>query len=218
MSTIFILLAFGSLIALLVGLIKPSVFKNKRWENPTRKRIGLIFGGATLLFLVLTGTTTPSSTSSSQANPTSTPIPKQETQATPQASSTPTLTPIVFDSSKGNNPYAANYAEKILSSFGQKIPGFIKDAYVRLDPEDMAGKSDDDYAKSLTFGTLSLVVNADSWDGMTDSLKKDFVAGIITVTKSNIRIYPHVTVSDGFRTVAEGSWDLWNGEASIILK
>lgn len=87
MSGLFGLLSFGSLVALVIGLIKPSVFRNKRWQNPTRKKVGLVFGGAMLLFFILVGATTSSSTPNSQTNPTNSPTPKQETKSVPSTTS-----------------------------------------------------------------------------------------------------------------------------------
>jgi hypothetical protein len=85
MSTLFVLLFLVSLIALAIGLAKPSWVKQS-----SRKRVGVIFGGAVLVFLILIGiyapqvsapaaattlqatTNIPSSATSSQATATST--------------------------------------------------------------------------------------------------------------------------------------------------
>lgn len=56
MDTLFFLLGFASLVLLVVGLIRPSLIV--RWgSNRTRKPVVLIFGGATLVFLILFGIT-----------------------------------------------------------------------------------------------------------------------------------------------------------------
>ena len=44
---------------MVVGLIKPSLFKRFTKKDITRKQVGLIFGGSTLVFFVLTGGTAP---------------------------------------------------------------------------------------------------------------------------------------------------------------
>ncbi|MCX6793554.1 MAG: thermonuclease family protein [Candidatus Gottesmanbacteria bacterium] len=59
METIFVLLLLASLIAFVVGMVKPSIFfKNK---VVSRKKVGVIFGGLSLLFFILVGVTAPSS-------------------------------------------------------------------------------------------------------------------------------------------------------------
>lgn len=59
MSTLFAVFFLLSLILLLVGLVKPSVFHRKGAGNQklTRKNIGITFGLLTLIFFVLVGTT-----------------------------------------------------------------------------------------------------------------------------------------------------------------
>jgi endonuclease YncB( thermonuclease family) len=56
MSNLFLALFLLSPIALLVGLIKPSLFSK---FLPTRKKIGLAFGGLTILSFILFGVTAP---------------------------------------------------------------------------------------------------------------------------------------------------------------
>ncbi|MCX6809540.1 MAG: hypothetical protein NTZ65_02225 [Candidatus Berkelbacteria bacterium] len=57
-STRFMIFAFLSFVALLIGLTEPDRFK-KLIKKPTRKNIGLVFGCAVLAFLILFGITTP---------------------------------------------------------------------------------------------------------------------------------------------------------------
>jgi len=91
--------------------------------------------------------------------------------------------------------------------------------YVSLDPQDMEGKSEAEYENSvLQDAQINVVVDGDSWDATDDSVKKDFVAGLITAIQGNIGVYPSVTVSDGIRNVATGSWDVWNGQANVNLE
>lgn len=61
MDDLFLLLFFVSFIALIVGLVKPTVFSRFIRGDLTRKKIGLIFGIATFVFFVLFGVTTDSS-------------------------------------------------------------------------------------------------------------------------------------------------------------
>ena len=58
-SSLFILLFFISLIGLVIGLIKPSIISKIIRKELSRKKIGLIFGGAMLVFFVLIGVTAP---------------------------------------------------------------------------------------------------------------------------------------------------------------
>jgi len=61
MDNLFLLLFLVSLIALIVGLIKPTLFSRFIKGDLTRKKIGLIFGIATFVFFVLFGVTIDSS-------------------------------------------------------------------------------------------------------------------------------------------------------------
>jgi len=58
-SGLFILLFFVSLISLIVGLIKPSIIGKITRKELSRKKIGLILGGATLALFILIGVTAP---------------------------------------------------------------------------------------------------------------------------------------------------------------
>lgn len=60
MDTLFILLFFVSLIALVIGLIKPGLFNKFFKGQANRKKIGLAFGVATFVFLILGAATSPS--------------------------------------------------------------------------------------------------------------------------------------------------------------
>ena len=57
MADLFLFLFLVSLICLVVGLIKPSIFTRLIKREITRKKIGLIFGVALIVFLILTGAT-----------------------------------------------------------------------------------------------------------------------------------------------------------------
>jgi endonuclease YncB( thermonuclease family) len=58
-SNLFAILFLISLIGFIVGLIKPSVIRNITRKELSRKKIGLIFGGAIFVFFVLIGITSP---------------------------------------------------------------------------------------------------------------------------------------------------------------
>ena len=82
MDDIFGFLILGSMIALVVGLFKPSAF-SRFIKNPTRKKVGLILGG--LLFVSFIGLgmtadtkTATSTTETTQTQPTSSLTSKDE--------------------------------------------------------------------------------------------------------------------------------------------
>jgi len=74
MADLFLFLFFITLIGLIVGLAKPSIFTHIVKRELTRKQIGLFFGGALVLFFVLTGITA----ERKEPAPTPTPATEQE--------------------------------------------------------------------------------------------------------------------------------------------
>ena len=60
MDTIFLLLFFISFIALVIGLVKPTVFSRFIKGEIKRKKIAIIFGIATVASFILFGITTDS--------------------------------------------------------------------------------------------------------------------------------------------------------------
>ncbi len=61
MDNIFLALFLLTPFVLIAGLLKPDIFNRLTKKTLTRKRIGLIFGGLTLLFFILFGVTTDTS-------------------------------------------------------------------------------------------------------------------------------------------------------------
>ncbi|SRR6056297_2585383 len=55
MEDLFLVLFLISLVGLIVGLIKPSIFNPITKKETTKKQVGVIFGGALILFFVLFG-------------------------------------------------------------------------------------------------------------------------------------------------------------------
>lgn len=120
MDNLFLLIFFASIIALVVGLVKPTVFSRFIKGEITRKKIGTIFGVATIASFVLFAVTTDSSKNNNEVAPqpvventqtvtenkNDTPAPvvektktaptpaKTETKTTPAPTPTPTPTPI----------------------------------------------------------------------------------------------------------------------------
>ena len=66
MDNLFLLLFFISIISLVVGLIKPSIFSKFLGDRATRKGVAKIFGIAAVVFFVLFGITTKPATQTSQ--------------------------------------------------------------------------------------------------------------------------------------------------------
>ncbi len=79
MNDFFIVLLLVSFLGLIVGLIKPSWIK-----MPSRKRVGMIFGGAIVVFFVLVGITSPTA-------PAGTPVASNPAQTTNATNSGPKL-------------------------------------------------------------------------------------------------------------------------------
>lgn len=61
MDNLFLLLFLASFVCLIIGLVKPTVFSRFIKGEITRKKIGLIFGIATVVFFVMFGMTTDTS-------------------------------------------------------------------------------------------------------------------------------------------------------------
>jgi len=130
-----------------------------------------------------------------------------------------------FDDKKGNNAEAASTAEGMLTIM--KDIGGVEgvDMYVRLDAptsaeEDYKNGGDlGEYRKKVTSSNLMVVISSLTWTYTPESTQKDLVAGWVNALKTIYsESFPHVTVNNGTRTVAEGSWSVWNGEASVKLK
>ena len=57
MDDLFLALFFVSLVALIVGIVKPSLFSRIFRKDMTRKKLGLIFGSTAVILLILFGVT-----------------------------------------------------------------------------------------------------------------------------------------------------------------
>jgi hypothetical protein len=86
MDNLFLLIFFASIIALVVGLVKPTAFSRFIKGEITRKKIGTIFGIATIASFVLFAVTTDSSKNNEVAQQpvtTNTEVTQKETQKSP---------------------------------------------------------------------------------------------------------------------------------------
>lgn len=93
MSNLFLFLVLLSIVGLVVGLVKPTLFKQ------SRKKVSLGFGGAIVVFFVLFGLTSPSS-----ATPTSTQSVAQQTAPVVQQPTFAQLAQKRFDDIKTSIP------------------------------------------------------------------------------------------------------------------
>lgn len=117
MTDLFGFLILGSLIALVVGLVKPTAFS--RWiKNPTRKKVGLIFGGLVFVFFIgfgmTTDTKTATNTTNNEAVPTETA--KNDPTTAPQApalSEQDQVKALVTEQLKGQNNMKRDNLKKL---------------------------------------------------------------------------------------------------------
>ena len=76
-----------------------------------------------------------------------------------------------------------------------------------------------DASSGILTGFLGVYpVNSQSWNLLSLSQKKDLVATFVTVARDNINSVGQVYVKNNIRTLAEGSWSSWSGEAKIEIK
>lgn len=106
MTDLFGFLILASLIALVVGLIKPTLFA--KWiKNPSRKKVGLILGGLVFVFFIGFGMTTDTQTATTSIEPsTQAETVKNEPTSAPEApalSEEDQIKKIVSDQLKGQN-------------------------------------------------------------------------------------------------------------------
>src|SRR5882724_5332930 len=88
MVTILTLLFLVSLVCLVVGLIKPTLFKRFLKENVTRKKVGMIFGISTFVLFIAIGVVNPNKNSESNTAASSTTPEKTEQATAPVQSKT----------------------------------------------------------------------------------------------------------------------------------
>lgn len=128
-----------------------------------------------------------------------------------------------FDPNLGNNANAASTANGYIQA--AKASGVGLAAYLELTaPDDalqayMGGGEDNDYQVKVSRADLTIVINNYTWSVSPDSTKKDLVTSFVTRLKQYYpNAFPAVTVSNGIRTVATGSWSVWDGEPKVELK
>jgi hypothetical protein len=123
-----------------------------------------------------------------------------------------------FDSSIGNNYVAAKYAKQFQDLADDVASGYVSSVYLELEPSDIKNKSEDDYKQSITSAFLNIEVDSHYWNTTGEAGQKDLVAACVNAVHNNFSGFPHITVTNGVRTVAIGEWSIWNGEANVTLK
>ncbi len=123
MTDLFGFLILASLIALVVGLIKPTAF-SRFIKNPTRKKVGLILGGLFVVFFIGFGMTTDTKTATNTSNE---PTPQAQTvkndpTSAPQApvlSEKDQIKALVTDQLNGTNNMKRDNLKKVEVSEGE---------------------------------------------------------------------------------------------------
>lgn len=135
----------------------------------------------------------------------------EETTSTPSAQNEP------FDSELGNNAVAAKYAQQFFDVTSTAAPGYVLSMTLELAPEDVQGKNEEEYKNDVTSAFLTVIVDNPLWNSTGEAAQKDLIASLLSALKSSFSGFPHVYVSNGGRTVAEGELSL-TGEPKIELK
>lgn len=121
MDSLFLLLFFASIIALVVGLIKPTAFSRFLKDRATRKGTATIFGIAAIVFFILFGVTTDSSSPKQTADntqSTNTTVATEQKEQQPAEPAKPVseedqIRNIVSSVLKGNNNMDQPHIRKI---------------------------------------------------------------------------------------------------------
>lgn len=132
-------------------------------------------------------------------------IPVSDTSPSPAI----TITDPIFDKNLGNNYISAKYAKQYMDFAAKVAPGAIKAVYLELTPSDPAGMTD---------SFLTVTVNSFYWNTANDSTKKNLIAAAIKELKNTFSVYPHITITDGTKTLATGELPSLSGDPVITLK
>ncbi len=144
-------------------------------------------------------------------------VPSNQPPTAPPTSVTK-ITTIPFDKNRGNNAVASTFATKFFETANKAASGTIEDVRLDLEPEDMQGKSETEYKDNITSAFLTISINQAFWSSLDDDSKKNLVATFTNSLKNTFSGFPHISVTNGIRTVATGEWSVFSGEAKITLK
>lgn len=129
-----------------------------------------------------------------------------------------TLTYPPFDKNRGNNFFSAKYTKEYIDLANKTAPGAIKDVYLKLLPEDPAGKTEEQYKKSISETFLTVTVNPFYWNITDTSTKNKLIAAAINELKNTFSGYLHLIVNNGTTIVATGELPSRNGDPVVTLK
>lgn len=184
----------------------------KRDWNPKAKwAFMLVFWS---LVLIAEMTNAPQKNITASATPTS----QAPTTAISSPSTSLPLTYPTFDKNRGNNYISAKYAQQFMDFANKMAPGAVKDVYLKLLPEDPTEKTEEEYKKSISDTFLTITINLTYWNIPNVSTKKNFIAAAVNELKNTFSGYPHITITDGTRTLATGELPSLTGAPKVILK
>lgn len=109
-----------------------------------------------------------------------------------------------FDKNLGNNYIAAKYAKQFMDFANQMSPGVIRGIYLELLPSDPAGRPEEDYKKSISASSLTVIVNPLYWNIANNSTKKSFITTSLNEMKKLFFGSPRLTINNGSEIVATG--------------
>lgn len=152
----------------------------------------------------------------------STPLYISSTPTIPVQNTSPSPAVIInyldFDRNRGNNYFSAKYAKEYMDLANQKAPGAIKNVYLKFLPSDPAGKTEEEYKKNISEIYLTIAVNPLYWNIADKPTKIKLLTTAINELKNTYSGLPHITITDGTRTLAEASLPSLTGEPIINLK
>jgi len=158
--------------------------------------------------------------------------PKNTISITPQpASQTPTIhaqnifpTPAIsinylnFDKNRGNNYFSAKYAKEYMDFANKSAPGAIKNVYLKFLPVDPAGMTEEEYKKNISETYITVDVNPFYWNITDKSTKIKLITAAINELKNTFSGLPHITITDGAKTLATASLPSLTADPVITLK
>lgn len=128
-----------------------------------------------------------------------------------------------FDAKHGTDAFAAQQALDMVKSATNN--GLGMDVYIEAKVPDnvmsdyLQGGKETTFREKTTTAIMTVVISNTAWALSPDSTKQDLVASFVNRLK---QFYPNavtlVHVTNGIRTVAEGTWSVWNGEPKVDLK
>ena len=132
-----------------------------------------------------------------------------------------------FNDKRGNDYEAAQTAQSLADIFKTVAPTSSFDVFINLDADEAdqkkyeLGGDEAEYKASVDWVILSVVIDSKLWNSSSDDSKKDLVASWIKIMQNEYsESGGMITVSNGSRKVAEGTWSAgkYGSEPKIELK